>query len=443
MGDQTITPGSVRPRILCVDDETRVLEALERTLRNRFTVVTAIGAEAALAELERDPAFAVIMSDLRMPGMDGVSLLARAQELAPEATRVLLTGHVDLEVAIEAVNHGRVYQFLRKPCHPEVMARALQLASEQHRLVTAQREVLEQTLRGSIRALADVLALVSPAAFGRSERVQRMAGLMARQFSVPDPWSIEVAATIWHLGCMAVSPSLADRVGRGAELEPEELAMVAQLPETALRLVAHIPRLDSVRELLNAVAMPPNSAVPLGAQVFRAALEMDTLEARGLTGAAACEVLDVVLAGYGPRIMETLRGLRGVEDAAVVEVRAMRLCDVTLGMVFADDVTNQAGLLLVARGQEVTTPLLERVRTYWYGFAYTAMVQMVLPASQHENVADASDDQAPSMAAGDLADAPTVVAAPARDTRGGSDLGRSPAPAAAAVPSVGRFGRWL
>lgn len=387
MTSRSTTPGRVTPRILCVDDEPRVLEALERTLRNRFTVVTATGAEAALAELEGDSRFAVIMSDLRMPAMDGVSLLGRAQALAPDAVRVLLTGHADLEVAIEAVNHGRVFQFLRKPCHPEVMARALQLAAEQHRLVIAERELLEQTLLGSVRALADVLALVSPAAFGRSERVQRIAVPLARDLGVSDPWSIEVAATIWHLGCMALSPSIADRVGRGVALDPEETTLLARLPDAALRLVADIPRLDSVRELLQAVARAPGAGIPLGAQVLRAALELDTLETRGLTLASAFELLDVELTGYDPRVMTRLRDMRGVEGAST-RIREMRLADVTLGMVFANDVVSQAGLLLVARGQEVTLPLLERVRTYWCGFAYAAVVQMIAPSARSAPPAD-------------------------------------------------------
>lgn len=368
---------AVRPRILCVDDEPRVLETIARVLRGRYTVVTALGAAVALAELERDQGFAVIVSDVRMPGMDGIAFLARARERAPDAVRVLLTGHAELEAAMGAVNHGHVFRFLQKPCHPDVLRKAVQAAVEQHRLITAERQLLDQTLRGSIRALVEVLALVSPAAFGRLERVQRTARLLGKRLALPDPWSIDVAAAAWHLGCVALSPTLADQIGCGSEPSSAEAALVGQVPSTALRLLAHIPRLEGVHDLLRTAAARPSDGVPLGAQVLRVALELDTLEARGMTAAHACDALLVKLAGFDQRLFAELRRLKGVEGKSV-QVREMRLGDVRVGMVFADDVANSAGLLLIVRGQAVTVPLLARLGSSWLQFAQTKRVRMIV-----------------------------------------------------------------
>lgn len=437
-------------RILCVDDEPRVLDALERMLRGRFTVVTAAGPGPALEELQRDPRFAVVMSDLRMPGMSGIELLRKAGELAPDAVRVLLTGHAELETAIEAVNHGHVFQFLRKPCHPQVVVAALRAAAEQHRLVTAERELLEHTLRGSVRALAEVLALVSPAAFGRAERVRRMVGQLAHRLSAADPWSIEVAATIWHLGCVTLSPSIAERIARGVELDAEERELIGRLPAAAARLIAHIPRLESVRDLLEAVAEAPRDEVPLGAQLLRAVLDLDTLEARGFTLGAAFDALDVALAGYDVRVLTELRLLRGVEGTAL-QVREMPLAEVTIGMIFADDVVNQAGLLLIARGQEVTIPLLDRVRTYWAGFAHTEMVRMIVrPALPGEPAgAGAGEGETPTVegaiggaacrAAADVGD---PAASAEDDSSARSDATGDAVTAGRSTASVGRSGWW-
>ncbi|MGC4086448.1 MAG: response regulator [Polyangiaceae bacterium] len=111
------------PRILCVDDEPRVLEGLERTLFDHFEVMTLSKPEQALELLERgDESFAVVVSDMRMPGIDGATLLAHARRLAPDTTRVLLTGHADMEAAVAAINQGHIYRFLCKPCPPEVLA---------------------------------------------------------------------------------------------------------------------------------------------------------------------------------------------------------------------------------------------------------------------------------------------------------------------------------
>ncbi|HEU4628101.1 MAG TPA: response regulator, partial [Gemmatimonadaceae bacterium] len=301
-----------RPRILCVDDEPRVLQALGRTLRRHFDVVAADGPARALELLAHDGPFAVIVSDLHMPVMDGVALLAAAHTHVPDAVRVLLTGHADLEAAIDAVNDGHVFQFLRKPCPPDTLVRTLRAAVEQHRLVTAERELLEQTLRGSVRMLADVLALASPTVFGRAERVQRLAGELAGRLAPSDRWSVEIAATVWHLGCVTLPPVVAEKVGRGLPLDGDEAARVREVPAAAGRLVAHIPRLERVRELLHAVGDPAvRDEAPLGAQLLRAALELDTLEARGLQPAAAFDELDVALAGCDPRVLAAIREVRG------------------------------------------------------------------------------------------------------------------------------------
>jgi len=105
--------------VLCVDDEPLLLEGLERTLRESFEVVTETKPLAALALLERkERDFVAIISDMRMPLMDGAKFLACAAEIAPNSTRLLLTGHAELNAAIAAVNTGRVFRFLCKPCAP-------------------------------------------------------------------------------------------------------------------------------------------------------------------------------------------------------------------------------------------------------------------------------------------------------------------------------------
>jgi FixJ family two-component response regulator len=368
------------PRVLLVDDDPRVLEALERSLRSRFAVVTVASGAAALDTLKRDASFAVIVSDLRMPSMNGVTLLSRTRELAPDAMRVLLTGHADLDVAMEAVKEGRVYQILRKPCHPTVLTSTLTGAVEQYREVAAQRELLQQATRGTIRALSDLLALMNPAVFGRAERVRRTATKLAGRLALPDPVQLDIAVTLWHLGCLALPPVVADKLGRGRALTEDETALLEELPATATRLVAHIPQLRAVRELL-AVLSSPSRKSSIAGQLLHAALETETLESQGVPEKELFETLDVLLAGYDRRMLEELRAMRG-EDGAALRVRDVLLRDITEGMVFATDVVTQAGLLLIARGQAVTPPLLERVHTHWAEFARTESMRMIIGDSR-------------------------------------------------------------
>src|SRR6266851_2891936 len=147
----------MNPKILCVDDEPNVLSAFERQLRKEFAVTTARDGAEALDLAARQGPFAVILSDMRMPGMTGVELLTRMRQAAPDTVRIMLTGNADQQTAVEAINEGHIFRFLTKPCAPELLARAVAAGVEQHRLIHAEKEVLEQTLRGTITVLTEVL----------------------------------------------------------------------------------------------------------------------------------------------------------------------------------------------------------------------------------------------------------------------------------------------
>ncbi len=378
-----------RARVLCVDDEANVLAALSRTLRSHYEVATAEGADAGLARLASEPPFAVVISDLRMPGTDGAAFLARVRQLAPDTVRVLLTGNADLNGAIAAVNEGQLFRFLVKPCAPDVLLGALKAATEQHRLVTAERVLLEQTVHGSIKALTDLLAIVQPASFGRATRLKRHVEGLAIELGVPDRWQVEVAALLSQVGYIVLPPELAERVRQGRPLTRAEQDLVARLPRVAEQLIASIPRLEAVRAILlhqNAPFAPDRDAardaVPYGARLLKVAQDYDALQAQGMAPAVALDVLEGRERLYDPAVLAALRRVCGVEEQATV-ITEIRLADVHLGMIFATDVVSANGLLLVARGQEVTASLLERIRHLWCGFATNLHVSMILQVASH------------------------------------------------------------
>jgi response regulator RpfG family c-di-GMP phosphodiesterase len=356
-----------------------MLAALNRTLRARYDVVTAEGATAALDRLTSEPSFAVVVSDLRMPGTDGVALLARVRQRSPDTVRVLLTGQADVSGAISAVNEGQIFRFLVKPCAPSTLLAALSASVEQHRLITTERVLLEQTVHGCVKALTDLLAIAQPASFGRATRMKRLVESLAVALEVPDRWQVEVAALLSQVGYIVVPTELAQRVHRGERLTHSEQDLVTRLPQLAEQLVASIPRMEGVRAILLRQHAPYPAgveAVPIGARLLRVAHDFDELEARGMTAALALDVLERRAGAYDPAVLDALRCVHGVEEQRAV-VEEMRLADVRVGMIFATDVVGANGLLLVARGQEVTPSLLERVRSSWRGFAAVARVNMI------------------------------------------------------------------
>jgi len=360
------------PTVLCVDDEKAVLEGLSLHLRRRFQVLTAQSGSEALAILEREPSIAVVMSDMRMPGMDGATFLTRARDVAPSAVRLLLTGQAHIDSAIAAINEGRIFRFLTKPCPPATMMAAMDAAAEQHRLLTAERVLLQETLHGAIKALTDVLAFSNPVSFGRATRIKQTVTDLAAKLEVKDAWQAEVAAMFSQLGTMTLPAETVEKIHLGFPLTPEEQRMAARAPGVAEQLVRNIPRLDMVADILaaharrrkgnDAVAGDPRAAaIELMAQLLRAAIDFDALDSQGSGGALVIDTMRSRLDRYEPRIVDALAELRGSE-APKVGVREVFLSLLTVGMVFVDDVKMHNGMLLVARGYEVTPGFLERVR---------------------------------------------------------------------------------
>lgn len=121
-----------RPRVLCVDDERGVLDGLRMQLGRHYDFLCANSGAEALHIL-RDTDVSVIVSDMRMPMMDGAEFLNRARKLRPDTARILLTGQADLGSAMRAVNEGQVFQFLLKPCTPTALLAAIADGASRHK----------------------------------------------------------------------------------------------------------------------------------------------------------------------------------------------------------------------------------------------------------------------------------------------------------------------
>jgi response regulator RpfG family c-di-GMP phosphodiesterase len=378
--------------VLCVDDDPGISGVFQRVLGTLFDVSVAGSAAEGLARVRADAPYAVVVSDYRMPGTDGVTFLVQVCEAAPDTVRILLTGNGDLDTAVDAVNRGQIFRFLSKPCAPDVLRVAVKAATEQHRLVTAERVLLEQTLRGSVKALIDVLALAQPQAFGRATRVRRSVADLAERANVRDRWPIEIAAMLSQVGYAALPSTTVDRFYAGEQLSDADREVIIKLPETAERLVADIPRLDAVREILHYQDTRYNGfsgsglttrtgiagdSIPLGARILKIALDFDLLEMRGLSVSDALGTMEQRLGWYDPRLLAAFAAQHGAE-ASRVSLQEMRLSQVRVGMVFAAEVRSENGMLLVARGQEASLSLVERIRHQWSGFASKSMVSMLV-----------------------------------------------------------------
>ena len=360
-------------KILCVDDEPNILDAYKRALRKDFVIETASSGSRALEMLESDGPYAVIVSDMRMPEMDGIRFLKRVSEVAPQSVRIMLTGNADQQTAVDAVNEGHIFRFLNKPCEPEVLAKSLTAAIQQYRLVRAEKDLLETTLSGSVQVLTDVLSIVNPTAFGRASRVRRLALQLSLLMDLENDWQLDLAAMLSQIGCIAIPEDTLHKVYEGKSLTPDELRMMQTHPQVGSDLIARIPRLEVVAEMIahqeskyevsEADAKAAGKSIPIGARILKLALDFDKLIEVKLSGKDALTEIERRTGWYHPEVVEALRkvvaGSRRLFDSAYV-----RISELVPNMILAADVLSVSGFLLVAKGQAVTPALQQRLENF-------------------------------------------------------------------------------
>jgi response regulator RpfG family c-di-GMP phosphodiesterase len=358
------------PRVLCVDDEPRLLESLTLHLRRNFKVFTAASGTEALQVLEQIENITTVVSDMRMPGMDGATLLKMVMQRYPETSRILLTGEPGRDVAVSAVNEGQILRFLTKPCPPDRLQAAIEAGVMQNRLMMAEKVLLQQTLIGCITAMIDVLAITNTAAFGRSQRVTRLAMKFSAALGYRSFWQLEAAAMLSQIGYISLPVELVEKLYYGERLTPEEKTLAEGVPLVAKNLLGHIPRMEPVLQILNSAQRQAgendDDMIELGAKVLKLVLDYDALLALGQDAGVAMQTLRSRARPDDGKLLEKLASLVDA-GGGQQEIRELPLRMVTPGMVMLDDLRSPMGTLLVPKGFEVTAAFLERMRNFGAG----------------------------------------------------------------------------
>jgi response regulator RpfG family c-di-GMP phosphodiesterase len=358
------------PRVLLVDDEPRVVESLALILRKEYDVLVAGSGKEALSTLRSTPGICVVVSDMRMPGMDGATLLQEVMHLNSSIGRVLLTGDGGRDVAPLAVNKGHILRFLNKPCSLKDIQDALDAGVAHYRMARIERAVLQETLVGCIHALVDLLAISNPAAFGRAGRVQRLAVSFAGHLGMADYWQLDCAALLSQIGYIGLPEALVDKLYRGDPLSDEEKNRSQDVPKIAMRLLDHVPRLEPVIQIIaasywddKALERLGEGTIGTGARILGIALEFDALTTGGRSVDEAVGMLRARELRYGKPMLDSFCAHVGAA-ASQGEVRLLPLSDVEVGMILMQDLRSESGTLLVSQGYKVTEALLQRVANH-------------------------------------------------------------------------------
>jgi response regulator RpfG family c-di-GMP phosphodiesterase len=366
----------MNPKILFVDDDINLLEGIQRALRKEFTIEKAAGAVEGLRKLAEEGPFELIVADMQMPEMSGLEFLRAAQIQAPDSVRIMLTGNADQKTAVDAVNDGRVFRFLTKPCPPPTLVPALEAGLEYFRVKRAERELLENTLGGACKVLTEILALTDPATYEHSQKVREYVGDFIRSTNMAVSWEMELAAMLAQIGRVMIPPAVLEKVRNGLSLTGPERDIVNQVPEFGARMLERIPRLETVADIVrhqakhfDGTGFPANeligAEIPIGARILKVLSDLVDCETRSLSRPVAFQQMRERVGWYDLEVLAAVSRwcdvAFGATPANGTGPIAVEVANLRTGNVLAQDLRTADGILIVAAKTKLTPLLLAKL----------------------------------------------------------------------------------
>ena len=399
--------------LLAVDDEPNILAALRRVFRaTGWRILTAGSAEAALALLAAEPVNAVL-SDMRMPGMDGARLLEQVSQRWPQTARLLLTGQADLASTIAAINHGRLHRYIAKPWNDDELVLTLRQVAERQqleadkqaleRLAQQQNDALTALNAGldarvalrteelaaangrlkrnyltSIKSFTALIELRGKAQVGHARQVASLAQRIAQAMAVDADTArnLPIAGLLHDIGHIGLSDAvLARPVGRLGPQDLQRYRLHPVLGEQALLasddMQGVAPLIRAHHERWDGQGFPDGlrgAAIPLGARILAVADAFEDLRSGRMDGRSQdpAEACHAVLAGRGsqfdPAVVDAFVGLFSTPTACPA-VAPMRLpaADLRAGHILAQDFVSPEGVLLLSAGHQLNDELIGTV----------------------------------------------------------------------------------
>ena len=297
-----------RYKILIVDDEPDNLQLLYRTLRRDYEVTKAQGPLEALEILKETP-FNCILSDHKMPDMDGVEFLKRTYDMYPDTIRLLVTAYSDVEILMNAINYAKIYRYIKKPYSPEELLHIVQLALEYYQLKEDNKKLivdLKDLFSGTINAIMDALDSKDSYTLGRSRRVAFYTSkiIAAMDLNKTEKATIELAALLHDIGMIGVQEDILHKVEKLTDEEREEIRNHVFY---SVKILEDIKQLDKVTDIIryhhefyNGAGYPfgiKGEEIPLGARIIAIADAYDSLVSfrpyrEGLTPEEALKIIE-------------------------------------------------------------------------------------------------------------------------------------------------------
>lgn len=359
-------------KVLFVDDDVASHLLFKQFLKKLPEVVCANNGEEGLLILKDRDDFSVVISDYDMPVMNGIEFLSKAREMRPQMVRILLSGHADLQVAVDAVNECDIFRLLTKPCSAKILKIALRDAFEHYRVITAEKELMDKTVRSVIQLVSDVASLLKPERYTRTARILPLVKGLCRKFSEADSWNIEVAAILSVVGFIFLPDSIMEKVEEGVVLSGNDYKTYLQHTRYSSKLISRIPRFEKVATILSLQeaefqkdqdsAGVIDDEIPLGARILKVVSDYDRLSLGGRTTGEVISILKRRVNRYDPDVLNSLIEFLGNE--ATYYIREVYPLGLEKGMIIAQDVfgdINGQRVKFLARGQKLSDGMIDYI----------------------------------------------------------------------------------
>lgn len=369
----------INEKVLVVDDDPAILTLYKKHFESVVDIFTAQHPLEGLEILKKSGPFALLVTDFKLPEIDGLQLINKASEIAPDMVKILMTGYADLDLAIKAINEGRVFRFLTKPCSNKDMAASFIAAINFYRHLKSEKDTLERTFNGCVQMLTEVISLSTPAAFNRARKLKAMARKIAPVLKIENLWDFETAAMFSQLGYVTLPHQLLEKIQMKIEPTDIEKQMLARVPEAGEKLLKNIPRLEHIAWIVRYCNKNYDGS---GFPEDDVALKELPIESRALkiiTAICALEEetedFDVISArirsgkgSFDPDLTEMILADLEIasngEYADKIEVLKLPVAELKIGDILLTDVETSEGKLLFSVGNEVTQIILTKLLNY-------------------------------------------------------------------------------
>jgi putative two-component system response regulator len=374
--------------IMVVDDQPANLKLLEDLLTQQGHSVRSfprgrLALEAAARNLPD-----LILLDINMPEMSGFEVCKRLKADAKLAgiPVLFLSALQETRDKVNAFRSGGV-DYITKPFQLEEVRARVETHLALHRARQVERDLLERTLNGAVKALADLAHLTSPSLTERSGALRSMVVHMSTQMNLPDPWQYELAAILSLIGCITLPADAFEHAYVGEKATHEEQHMFRSHPDVGSQLLARIPRLETVAEMIRLQQVETanwakNDIAERGSRMLKTAQELDRRTLRGIPFQTACDQLRAAPGKYPTAILDALKDYS--PSRVHFEVKRLAIQQLQPGMILEDDVVTEDGsLTVISKGTTLTVTLIERVRNFERTRGVRDPIQVRAPEGSH------------------------------------------------------------